>query len=233
MKGDSAGSIRWLPLTKEPVVADAGERHATKNPGMRGKPKRATVVCHPVSHGGSSASGTRPTTATRTVQDTDTSDVTRGTGPELAQGVIQPSSSDDTGDAVAMEGENADETSAGDSNPSEPYSRRRITTKREPREARDEQSAVTGLHVPRWMSRKTTPQGPCGCCHHARGIGRSREKTMRVANIENNSLNWVSISQAGALDMTNCDFSERRARDERRHIIGSSEPDVIIGSDKD
>ena len=33
--------------------------------------------------------------------------------------------------------------------------------------------------------------------------------------------------------MTNCDFSERRARDEMRHIIGSSEPDVIIGSDKD
>ena len=33
--------------------------------------------------------------------------------------------------------------------------------------------------------------------------------------------------------MTNCDFSERPARDEMRHIIGSSEPDVIIGSDKD
>ena len=42
-----------------------------------------------------------------------------------------------------------------------------------------------------------------------------------------------SISSAGALDMTNCDFSERRARNEMRHIIGSSEPDVIIGSDKD
>ena len=33
--------------------------------------------------------------------------------------------------------------------------------------------------------------------------------------------------------MTNCDFSERPARDEMRHIIASSEPDVIIGSDKD
>ena len=62
---------------------------------------------------------------------------------------------------------------------------------------------------------------------------RKTHKTMRVANIENNSLNWVSTSSAGALDMTNCDFSERRARDEMRHIIGSSEPDVIIGSDKD
>ena len=33
--------------------------------------------------------------------------------------------------------------------------------------------------------------------------------------------------------MTNCDFSERPARDEMRHIVGSSEPDVIIGTDKD
>ena len=33
--------------------------------------------------------------------------------------------------------------------------------------------------------------------------------------------------------MTHCDFSVRSARDEMRHIIGSSEPDVIIGSDKD
>ena len=60
-----------------------------------------------------------------------------------------------------------------------------------------------------------------------------REKTMRIANVENKTLNWVSISSAGALDMTHCDFSARSARDEMRHIIGSSEPDVIIGSDKD
>ena len=52
-----------------------------------------------------------------------------------------------------------------------------------------------------------------------------------VANAENNTLNWVSISSAGALDMTHCDFSVRSARDEMRHIIGSSEPDVNIGSD--
>ena len=88
--------------------------------------KRASATCHPesesqkkialdteqesaprpsVSHGGSFASGTRPSTATRTAQDTDTSDVTTGTGPELAQGVMQPSSSDDIGDDVAMERE--------------------------------------------------------------------------------------------------------------------------------
>ena len=38
--------------------------------------------------------------------------------------------------------------------------------------------------------------GPCGSCHHARGTGRVPRETMRVANIENNSLNWVSISSA-------------------------------------
>ena len=60
-----------------------------------------------------------------------------------------------------------------------------------------------------------------------------REKTMRIENVENQSLNWVSISSAGALDMTHCDFSAKTARDEMRHIIGGSELDVIIGSDKD
>ena len=146
------------------ALADGVKRHAAKDPGVGGILKRASATCHPesespkkialdteqestprpsVSHGGSTASGTRPSTATRTAQDTDTSDVTRGTEPELAQGVIQPSSSDDTGDDVAMEGKNADERSAGDSNPSGPDSRRRIITKREPREARDEQSTIS------------------------------------------------------------------------------------------
>ena len=60
----------------------------------------------------------------------------------------------------------------------------------------------------------------------------SREKTMRIANVENNTLKWVLISSAGALDITHCDISVRSARDETRHIIGSSEPDIIIKSDK-
>ena len=54
----------------------------------------------------------------------------------------------------------------------------------------------------------------------------------RITNVENNALNWVSISSGGALDLTHCDFSGSPARDEMRHII-SSEPDVIIGSDRD
>ena len=56
---------------------------------------------------------------------------------------------------------------------------------------------------------------------------------MRIANVENNTLNWVSSSPAGALDLTHCDFSVKSARDKMRHIIGTIEPDVIIGSDKD
>ena len=87
------------------ALADAVERHAAKDPGVRGVLKRASATCHPesespkkialdteqestprpsVSHGGSSASGTRSSTATGTAQDADTSNVTRGTGPELA-----------------------------------------------------------------------------------------------------------------------------------------------------
>ena len=182
MKGDSAGSAR-LAAADERInrtLADAVERHAAKDPGVRGILKRASATCHPesesqkkialdteqdstprpsVSNGESSASGTRPSITTRTAQNTDTSDVRRGTGPELAQGVIQPCSSGDTGDDVGMEEESADERGAGHLNPSGPDSRRRITTKREPREARDEQPVANGQHVPRRMSGKTTPQG--------------------------------------------------------------------------
>ena len=88
---------------------------------------------------------------------------------------------------------------------------------------------VTGQHVPRRMSGKTTPKCHAVAVTTQEASDGSREKTKRVMDTENNSLNWVSISSAGALDMPNCDFSERRARDEMRHIIGRSEPDVIIG----
>ena len=98
---------------------------------------------------------------------------------------------------------------------------------------RNEQSTATEQHVPRRILGKTTPQGHAVVVTTQEALDGSGEKTMRVANIENNPLNWVSISSAGALDMTNCDFSARPARDEMRHITGSSEPDVIIGSNKD
>ena len=80
------------------ALADAVERHAANDPGVRGILKRASATCHPESesqkkiaqeteqestprptvlHGG--ASGTRPSAATRTAQDTDTSDERDGT----------------------------------------------------------------------------------------------------------------------------------------------------------
>ena len=153
--------------------------------------------------------------------------------PELAQGVIQPSSSDNTAGDVAMKGGNVDESGAGNSNPSGPDSRWRITTIREPREVRGEQSSTIGQHVPRRISLKTKlSEHPVAVSTQEAADGY-REKTMRVANIENNTLNWVSISSAGALDMTHCDFSVRSAGDEMRHIIESNKPDVITGSEKD
>ena len=150
--------------------AHAVERHAAEDPGVRGMLKRASATCHPESESQKKIAleteqesdhphlVTRPSAAARTAQDTDTSDVTRGMEPELVQGVVQSSSSDDTGDDVVMEGESVDENSAGHSNPPGSESRRRITTKREPREARDEQSIAAEQHVPRRILRKTTPQ---------------------------------------------------------------------------
>ena len=101
---------------------------------MRGILKRAGVVCHPesehqkkiamdaeqdptphrsVSHGGSSASGTRPNITT----------------------------SDDGGHPS-----------------SERSDSRRITTKRDPREVRDERASTNEQHVPRRILGKTTPR---------------------------------------------------------------------------
>ena len=62
-----------------------------------------------------------------------------------------------------------------------------------------------------------TSQGHADAVTTQETLDGSREKTMRIANVENNALNWVSISSGGALDMTHCDFSARAARDEMRH----------------
>ena len=102
-------------------------------------------------------------------------------------------------------------------NPSGSDSKRRITAKRDTREVRVEQSSTTEQHVPRRLLGKTAPQGRAVAVTTQEALDGSREKTMRVG---------------GALDMTHCDFIARAARDELRHITGS-EPDVIIGSDKD
>ena len=100
--------------------------------------------------------------------------------------------------------------------------------KREPREVRDAQTIVTEQHVPRRISVKTklTEQPVAFTTHEALDA-------YRVPSVENSTLNWVPISSAGALDLTHCDFSVWSARDEIRHIIEGSEPDVIIGPNKD
>ena len=174
-----------------------------------------------VSYGGSSASGVRPRAITIADQGAGTSDVARAESEEH------------NNDDVAMDGSGADDNSARHPNPPGSDSRRRITTKREPREVRVEPSGTTEQYVPRRLFGKTTPQGPAVAVTTQKALVGSREKTMRIASVENSALNWVSISMGGALDMTHCDFSGRPARDETRHIIGSSEPDVIIGSDRD
>ena len=128
--------------------------------------------------------------------------------------------------------DNEDENRAEHPSSSGPDSRRRITTRREPREVRDERTSITEQHVPRRISGKCCRDHPVAVITEG-ALDGYRVKTMRIAIFENNTLNWVSISSAGALDMTQCDFSVRSARDEMRHITGSSGPDVIIGSDND
>ena len=151
------------------------------------------------------ASGVRPSATTSTDQNTGTSDDARASSKEHIDG------------DVAMDGDSADENSAGHPNPSGTDSRRRITAKREPREARVEKSSTTEQHVPRMLLGTTTPQEHAVAVTTQEALDGSREKTMRIASVENNALNWVSISSARALDMTHCDFSAKSARDEMRH----------------
>ena len=136
-------------------------------------------------------------------------------------------------DDVAMDGDGTDDDSARQPNPSGSDSRRKITTKRESREVRVEQSGTAEQHVPRRLFGKTTLQGLAVAVITQEALDGSREKTARIANVKYSALNWVAISSAGALDMTHYDFSGRPAQDETRHVIGSSELDVIIGSARD
>ena len=170
LKGDPVGSAR-LAAADERInraLADAVERHATKDPGVRGTLKRTSVARQPesesqkrnaldteqdptprsrVSNGGSSASGVRPSATTSTDQGTVTSEGARASSEEHTDG------------DVAMGGDSADDNSSGHPNLSGSDSRRRITAKREPRDVRVEQSNTTEQHVPRRLFGKTTPQG--------------------------------------------------------------------------
>ena len=131
-----------------------------------------------------------------------------------------------------MRKDTAEENRAEHPSSSGSDSRRRITTKRGPHAVRDKQTSITEQHVPIRISGKMTPSVHTVAVTTQEALDGYRGKTMRIATVEN-TLNWMSFSSAGALDLTNCDFSVRSARDEMRHVTGSSEPDVIIGSAKD
>ena len=125
LRGDSSGSAR-LAAADERInraLSEAVARHTTRDPVMGGTLKRASVVCHPesepqkkipldieqdttpypsVSHGGSSASGTQPSTTTSTDQNNGTSDVTRDVRTGPTQDVTRTSSKDHIDGDVAL-----------------------------------------------------------------------------------------------------------------------------------
>ena len=156
---------------------------------MRGILNRARVVCHPesepqknialdteqnstphllVSYGGSSASGAQPSVAMTRTPAQATREVR--TGP--TEDATRTSSKDDIGGDVAMREDNADENRAEPPSSSGLDGRRRITTKREPREVRDAQTSVTAQHVPRIISQKKKDVAEPSCGYHTRGTER-------------------------------------------------------------
>ena len=72
--------------------------------------------------------------------------------------MTQASNSNNTGGDVVMERDSVGESGAEHPNPSGSDGKRRITTKRDPREVRDEQPTVIEQHVPRRILEKTSPQ---------------------------------------------------------------------------
>ena len=194
LKGDPVGSARLAAADERinRVLVDAVERHANKDPGTRGILKRTSVVRHPesesqkkiamdtqqdpiphlsVSHGGSSGSGTRASDTASNDPNTGTGDVTGGMRAGPAQDVTRVSREDDIGGDVVTE-DSADENSARHTSFSGSISRRRITTKREPREVRDEQTSTSEQHVPEKDLGEDDAIRARSWCHHARGTGR-------------------------------------------------------------
>ena len=145
LKSDSVGSARLAAAVERIhlALADAVERHPTKDPGMRGTLKRASVICYSKSEPQKKIAldtkqdsaprmsvyygGAQPSTTTSTDQNTN---------------VIRTNSEDHIGGDVPMRGNGADDISGGYPSSAGPNSRRRITTKRRPRVVRDEQSST-------------------------------------------------------------------------------------------
>ena len=95
----------------------------------------------------------------------------------------------DLGDDVVMREDNADEDRAGPSNLLGSDVRRRITTKT-PREDKDVRTSTTEQHVPRRISGKTRPSEHTVAVTTQEAPNGHREKTMRIASVENITLNW-------------------------------------------
>ena len=127
LKGDLARSARLAAAAERinRAKTDGVERHATKDPGVRGILKRTSVVCHresesqqkialdaeqdstphpSVSYGGSSASGAPPSITTSTDLNTV---MTREVRAGPAQDVTRASSEGHVGGDVEMKGENS------------------------------------------------------------------------------------------------------------------------------
>ena len=96
---------------------------------------------------------------------------------------------DDLGDDVVMRQDNADEDRAGPSSLSGSDVRRRITTKT-PREDKDVLTSTTEQHVPRKISGKTRPSEHTVAVTTQEAPNGHREKTMRIASVENIALDW-------------------------------------------
>ena len=151
-------------------MADAVERHATKDPGMRCVPKRVSVVCHPQSEpqekiATNTKQGSTPTPFSHlrrsisirgnpaSLQAFDrhnsTGDMTRDARSGPTQDVTRASSSD--------RGDNADQNRAEHPSSLGSDSRWWIITKREPREIRSARTSISEQHIPRLISGKMTP----------------------------------------------------------------------------
>ena len=133
----------------------------------------------------------QPSITTSTDQNTVTGHVTREARTRPTQDVTRANKSDDIGDDVVMTEDNADENRAEHPSSSGSDSKRRSTTKREPCEVRDAQTSVTEQHVPRRISEKTTLSEHPVAVTSQEALDGHREKTTRVANVENNTVNWV------------------------------------------
>ena len=105
--------------------------------------------------------------------NTSTCDVTREVRTGLTQFAIRASSSEDIGGDVAMREDSVDENSARHPSSSGSDSRRRITTKREPRlKSEVSNRAPLNSTFRRGYREKPYAIRARTCCHHARGTAR-------------------------------------------------------------